>query len=59
MCRGSHQGHEETADIPVAGEVPPQEEEEYPMKARLFRLGVAVGTIAALAAVLGAGIKWH
>jgi hypothetical protein len=29
------------------------------MKARLFRLGIAVGTIAALAAVLGAGIKWH
>jgi hypothetical protein len=29
------------------------------MKERLFRLGIAAGTIAALAAVLGAGIKWH
>jgi hypothetical protein len=29
------------------------------MKARLFRLGIAVGAIAALSAVLGAGIKWH
>jgi len=29
------------------------------MKARLFRLGTAVGSVAALAAVLSAGIKWH
>jgi hypothetical protein len=29
------------------------------MKERLFRLGVALGSVTALAAVLGAGIKWH
>jgi hypothetical protein len=29
------------------------------MKASLFRWGVAAGAVAALAAVLGAGFKWH
>jgi hypothetical protein len=29
------------------------------MKARLFRLGFVVGSVAALAFVLSAGIKWH
>jgi hypothetical protein len=29
------------------------------MKARLFRLGSIVGSVAALTAVLSAGIKWH
>jgi hypothetical protein len=29
------------------------------MKARLFRLGSVVGSVAALTYVLGAGIKWH
>jgi hypothetical protein len=29
------------------------------MKARLFRWGIAFGTVTALAAVLGAGYKWH
>ena len=29
------------------------------MKDRLFRWGVALGTVTALASVLGAGFKWH
>jgi hypothetical protein len=29
------------------------------MKARLFRLGAIVSSVAALVAVLSAGIKWH
>jgi len=29
------------------------------MKATLFRWGVALGTVTAVAAVLGAGVKWH
>jgi hypothetical protein len=29
------------------------------MKARLLRLGVTVSGLIALAAMLGAGVKWH
>jgi hypothetical protein len=29
------------------------------MKSTLFRWGVALGTVVATAAVLGAGVKWH
>jgi hypothetical protein len=32
---------------------------EVPMKARLTRLAYSLATLAALAAALGAGHKWH
>jgi hypothetical protein len=33
--------------------------EEVPMKARLIRLAYSLATLAALAAALGAGYRWH